>query len=263
MTFNFTLLLVGVLQIFGYFVEGCAGFGASVIASPINASLLGPITSIPFATVLALPMLCYNTVRSIKEKSISYKDLGKILLAIVPGFLLGNYLGTIMDAEIAKLGIGSAVTLIALINIYRHIIKPLVFKIPVEEETEMTTAQKVFAFTCLIIGGIVHGAFTIGGPLITVYTLNVVKDKYKFRNTMLAFFFILDTFNAGRHALTGMWTVEVWNAVLIALPFTFIGYFLGRKFLDKVNRAQFLRFVYIVLLCTGGNMFIRSLITLF
>jgi uncharacterized membrane protein YfcA len=259
MVFNFTLLLVGFIQLFGFFVEGCAGFGGSVIGSPINAAILGPDVSIPFATLLALPVLYYSVITTWRD--VSVKDLSRILIAMLPGFLLGNYIGAVINETYAKVGIGGAVTLIALINIYRHIIKPLVLKIPEKEEVADTKGGTIFRYTCLVIGSVVHGAFTIGGPLITVYTLNAVKDKYKFRATMLAMWAILDTFNAGRHAFTGMWSTYVFNVVLVALPFTFIGYYFGFKLLKKINREQFLRFVYVVLLAVGGNMFIRSLIT--
>ena len=241
MIFELKMLFIGMLQSFGYFVEGCAGFGGSVISSPINAALIGPDTSIPFATMLALPVLYYSAITGFKTTS--WKDLGKILLFMAPGFILGNYLGIIINADMAKIGIGGAVTSIALMNIWKHIIK--------------------FRYTCLIIGATVHGAFTIGGPLITVYTLNAVKEKYRFRSTMLTMWCILDTINAVRHCVTGRWTPEVLGYFVCAVPFTILGYYFGIKLLHKVNRAQFLRFIYVVLLGTGGSMFVTSLLALF
>ena len=237
MIFELKMLFIGMLQSFGYFVEGCAGFGGSVISSPINAALIGPDTSIPFATMLALPVLYYSAITGFKTTS--WKDLGKILLFMAPGFILGNYLGIIINADI--------------------------FKIPEEEEDDEsdTLGKKVFRYTCLIIGATVHGAFTIGGPLITVYTLNAVKDKYRFRSTMLTMWCILDTINAVRHCVTGRWTPEVLGYFVCAVPFTILGYYFGIKLLHKVNRAQFLRFIYVVLLGTGGSMFVTSLLALF
>ena len=263
MIFELKMLFIGMLQSFGYFVEGCAGFGGSVISSPINAALIGPDTSIPFATMLALPVLYYSAITGFKTTS--WKDLGKILLFMAPGFILGNYLGIIINADMAKIGIGGAVTIIALMNIWKHIIKPYVFKIPEDEEDDEsdTLGKKVFRYTCLIIGATVHGAFTIGGPLITVYTLNAVKDKYRFRSTMLTMWCILDTINAVRHCVTGRWTPEVLGYFVCAVPFTILGYYFGIKLLHKVNRAQFLRFIYVVLLGTGGSMFVTSLLALF
>lgn len=256
--FDIQMLWLGVLQFFGYFVEGCAGFGGSVIGAPINATLLGADVSVPYATLLALPTLYYTAFKN--RQYISFPDLGRIFIALVPGFIIGNYLGMILDPDIAKIGIGGSVTVIALINCYRHIVKPVILKIPVEENPVETKGGKIFRFSCLIIGSMVHGAFTIGGPLITVYTLNAVKDKLRFRNTMLAMWVVLDSIIAGRHAVTGMWSDFVLSAVLISLPFTFLAYYFGGKMLHKINQQQFLRFVYVVLLAVGGNMFIQSVI---
>ena len=45
----------------------------------------------------------------------------------------------------------------------------------------------------------------------------------------------------------------------MGLPMAAIGFFLGMAFLKKINREQFLRIVYCVLLFVGGNMLFTSL----
>lgn len=50
MTFEMGLLLLGIIQIFGFFVEGSAGFGCTVISSPFATSILGVTTAVPFGT---------------------------------------------------------------------------------------------------------------------------------------------------------------------------------------------------------------------
>lgn len=41
MTFEFDFILVGLMQIFGFFVQGCTGFGCTVIAAAVTNGLLG------------------------------------------------------------------------------------------------------------------------------------------------------------------------------------------------------------------------------
>ena len=41
MTFEFDFILVGLMQIFGFFVQGCTGFGCTVIAASVTNGLLG------------------------------------------------------------------------------------------------------------------------------------------------------------------------------------------------------------------------------
>ena len=197
------------------------------------------------------------TLKSLKN--ISWKDLGKILIACLPGLLVGQYLFYAIDPAMAKIAIGAVVMVIALFKIYQNIIVPLVLKKEMKEEDDSPKA-KVLRVICLITGGIVHGAFNIGGPLITVYTLSAVKDKTRFRNTMICFWCIMDTLNAINQFRNGAWTPYLWSAVAVCWPFAAVGFLLGIKFLDKINREQFLRVIYVVLFAVGCNLFVRSLI---
>ncbi|MEG1987821.1 MAG: sulfite exporter TauE/SafE family protein [Oscillibacter sp.] len=256
MTFEIGFLFIGLISIFGHFVEGSAGFGCTVIAAPIVNSILPPAVGVPFGTLMAVPFLVIQTLRSLH--SIAWKDLGKILLVCLPGVFVGQYLFTMISPEIAKICIGSAVTVIALMKIFQNIVKPVVLKKPVDTEND-TVGNKILRYTCLIVGGVVQGAFNIGGPLITVYTIEAVKDKVQYRNTMLCFFMITDILNAVSHFRQGLWTPYLGSALLVALPLAAVGFFAGVKFLDKINRETFLRFVYVILLFVGANMLIRAL----
>ena len=259
MVFEMKMLSLGIFQLFGYFVEGCTGFGGTAIASPINAMVLGPAVSVPYGTMISLVPLYYGAIRGRHE--ISWKDLGRLLVVILPFILFGNYLGAIMSPAVAKLGIGAAVTVIAIMNIWKSIINPLVLHKEAVDPDSIpdTTLRKVGRWTALVVGGAVHGAFNCGGPLMTVYILSAVKDKIHFRNTMFAMWVVTNTINAIRQISTGLWTPYAITAGLTALPFTLIAYYFGRRFTNKINKEQFLRFVYCVLLISGGSMFINSL----
>ena len=165
-----------------------------------------------------------------------------------------------VSPDVAKICIGAMVTFIALMNIYKHIIKPLVLKKEVEEEVD-TPFRTALRYGCLVLGGIVHGAFNIGGPLITVYTIAAVKEKEKFRNTMNMVWVILNTWNAFSQFRNGVITPHLLSALAVGVPMAAVGFFLGMAFLKKINRETFLRVVYCVLLFVGGNMLITSLLS--
>lgn len=187
----------------------------------------------------------------------------KIVVLCAPGLFFGQYLFLRISPEIARVSIGAMVTLIALINVYNHIFKPFVLKKEVVVDAPDTLFKKILRYGCLILGGVVHGALNIGGPLITVYTLNAVEDKEKFRNTMTWVWLILNTMNSISQFSNGVWTPRMWNAYLIAFPMAALGFFFGVRFLNRINKQQFLRFIYVVLLFVGADMFIRNLLVLF
>ena len=242
MTFEFNFILVGLMQVIGFFVQGCTGFGCTVIAAAVTNGLLGTAEGVPYGTLITLPFLYFLAAKTLKE--VSWKDLGKILLLCAPGILIGNYLFYTISPDIAKICIGGMVTFIALMNIYKHIFKPLILKKVEDEEAPDTILKKVLRYGCLILGGIVHGAFNIGGPLITVYTIEAVKDKEKFRNTMNMVWVALNTWNAFNQFRNGAFTPRLGSSLVIGIPMAALGFFLGMAFLKKINRETFLRIVY-------------------
>lgn len=257
MSFETSFIWVGLMQIVGFFVQGCTGFGCTVIAASVTNGLLGTETGVPYGTLITLPFLYFLAIKARKE--VSWKDLGKIVLLCAPGILVGNYLFYAISPVIAKICIGAMVTFIALMNIYKTIFAPLVLKKVADENAPDTTFKKALRYGCLILGGVVHGAFNIGGPLITVYTISAVKDKEKFRNTMNMVWVVLNTWNAFNQFRNGAFTPYLGSALVIGVPLAAIGFFLGMAFLKKIDKETFLRIVYVVLLFIGANMLFTSL----
>ncbi len=247
--FSMQALFLAIYQLFAFFVQGLTGFGSTVLAAPFHTGILGPASGTAFATLLCAPTLYFLAIKEIKN--VSWKDLIKIVLVCTPGLLVGQWLLQAVDPAIAKLAIGVIVTFIALMNIYKTIIAPLVLKKEYNENEPDTLKKKIVRYVALGVGGIVHGAFTSGGPFITIYTLEAVKDKAKFRNTMTWVWVVLNTMNSIKHYSAGYFNDEMWSALIMALPFAFTGMFVGMKMLDKVEKITFLRAVYVLLLIIG------------
>lgn len=252
MTFEFDFLIVGLMQVLGFFVQGTTGFGCTVIAAPLTNGILGTAAGVPYGTVIVIPFLYFLAIKD--RKNISWKDLGKIVALCAPGIFIGQKLFYSISPQTAKISIGTMICVIAIMNIHKYIIKPLVLKEVNNEEAPDTMGKKIFRYGCLILGGIVHGAFTIGGPLITVYTLEAVKDKKKFRNTMTSLWCILNVWNGFTQYRNGAFTPYLMSALVVGLPLAGIGFFAGMRFLEKINREQFLRIVYMILMVIGFNM---------
>lgn len=259
MTLEFIFVLVALMQVIGFFVQGCTGFGCTIIAAAVTNGLLGTEAGVPYGTLITLLFLYFLGIKAFRE--VSWKDLVRIVVLCLPGIFLGNYLFQAISPDIAKISIGAMVTLIALMNIYKSIVKPKLFGVNDINNEQDSTAKKIFRYSCLILGGIVHGAFNIGGPLITVYTIEAVQEKEKFRNTMNMVWVVLNTWNAFSQYRSGAFTPYMLSALLVGLPMAAIGFFLGMEFLKKINREQFLRIVYVVLLFVGGNMLITSILS--
>ena len=197
MVFSIEYVFLGLYQLFAFFVQGLTGFGCTVLSAPFHSAVLGPTVGTAYATLLCAPTLIYLGLRTIKN--VSWIDLLKIVLVCLPGLLVGQWLLQNADPAVAKLSIGVIVTLIALMNIYKTIFAPFVLKKEFVEDAPDTLGKKIIRYVALAFGGIVHGAFTSGGPFITIYTLQAVSDKVKFRNTMTWVWVVLNCFNSYKH----------------------------------------------------------------
>ncbi len=266
MLFEFDYVLVGLMEIISHFVQGCTGFGATVIAAPVVTGMLGTDVGVPYGTLITMPLLYVLGARYFKQ--VSWKDLLKICILMAPGMIVGNIVFGFLDPNVAKLCIGGIVTAIALKNIYNAFIRdPKRIKegwdpeSPEELAKANSTGMKVFRYACLLLGGCVHGAFNIGGPLITVYTLYSVKDKSAFRATMTFVWIIMNTcFNMVAQYSQGRYESPVlWSSLAIGFPLAAVGFYLGHLFHKKINRENFLKCVYVCLLIVGGDMFIRAI----
>lgn len=269
MVFDMNFVWLAIVQLFAFFVQGVTGFGCTVLSAPFHSTMIEPTltTTIEagitasrlgsaFATFLTIPTLLYLGIREFKN--VAWSDFFRIVLFCAPGIIVGNLIVGGLNETVVRVAIGAVVTFIAVMNIYKHIIAPLVLKKETQEDAPDTPVKKAIRYVALIVGGIVHGAFTIGGPLMTVYTLEAVKDKEKFRNTMTWVWITLNTYNVINHIRAGLYTQEMISATAISLPFAFLGLILGMKVLSKIERITFLRAVYIVLLIIGVDFLTKN-----
>lgn len=260
MVFELGFIWVGLMNFVSFFIQGCTGFGSTVIAAAVTNGILGTECGVPFGTMITIPLFIVLCLK--ERKNVAWADLGKIVLFCIPGLFIGSWLFKSMDQTTAKILIGGLVTAIALMNIWKSIIKPLVLKKKEEENQEDTLGKKIFRYGCLALGGVVHGAFNIGGPLITVYTIYAVKEKEHFRNTMTWVWLLLNIVNAFNQVRNGFFTPRLAGALAVGIPFAAVGFVLGVKFLKKIDKDTFLRIVYLVLLFVGGNMFLTNLMSI-
>ncbi|MFA0195881.1 TSUP family transporter [Vibrio artabrorum] len=145
--YKFDFLLVGLMQVIGFFVQGTTGFGCTVIAAAVTNGLLGTTMGVPYGTAITIPFLYYLAIKG--RKDISWKDLAKIVALCAPGILIGQHLFYTISPQTAKILIGAMVTIIAVMNLHKHIIKPLVIKDVEEEDVADTLLKKIFRYPYL------------------------------------------------------------------------------------------------------------------
>jgi len=254
-------LLCAIAQLVSHVILGVTGFGGTVVAAPFTQKFLGVSVAVPFGNLVTFPVLIAILITEYKK--IDWKNLVIIVGVMCLGLPIGQHLFLSMSAVVAKVCIGLIVSIVAILGIYKMFIKNPRLK---ASGTDLSTIpdtlfMKITRYVFLFAGGVVHGAFVIGGPLVTVYTIAAVKDKSRFRATMTMVWMIINTLNTIASYKTGQLVPEVWNALVLGIPFALIGFLIGNWLHKKVNQDVFMKIVYVVLTFVGLNMFIRAFIT--
>lgn len=224
-----------------HILESIAGFGSTSIGIPILALALDTETSVALLSAAGL-VLCL-IVAATQYKKIQSRELLIILAAVIPimpvGYLLFAKLRLVEWA--LRLIMGTVVTLVALREIWRRMIRK-----------DSSDPPKWLIYSSFAVGAVVQGMFSMGGALINVYTLTRIKDKSKFRATMVMVWLITNTISLFfRILVLHSYTRAIWTNVLYSIPLVFLAFFIGNKLHNKIPNEKFTNLVYLVQLVSG------------
>ena len=121
------------------------------------------------------------------------------------------------------------------------------------------------AFACsallLPLGGIVHGAFASGGPLVVLYAARALPDKGSFRATLCLLWATLNTVLMIDYARASLLTPAFAARFAAMLPFLAAGILAGEVIHHRVNARVFRGTVFAVLLAVGIVMLVSSFLS--
>ena len=233
-------LLSGCVVFLTHAIEAVTGFGCTVLALPFVTALLGTKTGVVVLAVLAWLLAAYMVVT--KRRHLNLKEYGIIVLFVGFGLPVGMYLFKTLDAALMKKILAVFILLVSAYQLGRGFFtsrKGPAFSSPVPY------------YALLVLGGIVHGAFASGGPLVVVYAARALKDKGEFRATLCLLWTTLNTVLLISFALNGLLNAETLGIIGLMLPFLGAGIYAGEKVHDKVNAEVFTKVVFGVLFASG------------
>ncbi len=234
-----TALLL-LIVVFAKAAEMVTGFGGSVIALSLGSTLM-PIKELVVAVVIVSLLLSLWMVFR-NYQNIQWRIL---LLRILPltalGLPIGRWIFSHYGAGQLKLIMGAFITFIAtleLINLYRT-------------HGRTRTLPWPLSMAFLLAGGVVHGIFGTGGPLIVYYACRQIPDKAPFRATIPVLWVILNAALIASYAATKSITPADLRLAGLLLPALVVGIIIGEILHPRVNEFAFRVAVQVVLLITG------------
>lgn len=234
-----TMLIVGVIVLITHMLEGITGFGCTAIAMPFTIMLVGVKTAKPALTILGFLLCLYIVIISFKD--IVWKQFIRIIGFVGLGLPVGLWAFDKLPEKLLIKLLAIFIILIAIRGIY----------ITFTSYKRTKPANHGLLNFILFLGGCVHGAFTSGGPIVTVYATEALPNKNNFRATLCMLWVVLNGIMIIQTAANGLITPDVIKLLVVTIPFLIVGGLLGNWAHHKIHDTYFSKIVFIILLITG------------
>lgn len=231
-------------------VQGTIGFGAMLIAVGLGGQLMPLERLVPIGLLLSIPpnaLLMARDHRHVDRRLLLRRVLPAMALGVPVGVWL---LGVAPDAAV-RVAYGAFVAALAARELWRGRGGAAQAAAPLGDGR---------ALALLAVGGVVHGMFSTGGPMVVTVVGRLGLGKRVFRATLLALWLSLGLWTATSHAIAGRLSVE--TAIISAklLPALALGTWLGDRLHDRVDAARFARWVQWLLVVAGASLIGRALL---
>lgn len=222
-------------------VEAISGFGSVIIAVTLGANLY----DIDKLISILLPIsLCLSTYIVTKHhKFIRFKFIMKeILPFMTSGLIVGLIILNYFPVSSLKNIYGVLVLILSIKELYFMLIR---------KNKERKDLPNSISAISIFLGGIVHGLYASGGPLL-VYGLSSKKlDKDVFRVTLSTIWLIFNLTLFIVYLFTNRVTIENLKVSAFLIPTLILGIYVGEKVHHKINERVFRISVFSILLIAG------------
>lgn len=227
----------------GGFVCGIAGFGTALTAIGVWLQILPP------PVVAMLVVICTSTAQATSLPAVWHAvELRRVLPFLVPGLAavpLGAWLLHMLDPRLVRLGVG------VLLLVYSTF---LLLRRPgggVRWGGRRADAAVGF------VGGVLGGLIGLSGALPTLWATLRGWNKLESRSVFQCFNLAVALLALATHVWSGMLTMAVARAAVVAVPAVFVGTRLGVRAWYRVGERGFRR-VILVLLAISGALLVKA-----
>jgi uncharacterized membrane protein YfcA len=229
------LVLAGAFA--GGLVSGLTGFGTGMVALPIWLIGLTPALASPLVVICSL-IGQFQTLPSIWH-TIDFRRCLPFIAGGLIGVPFGAYLLPYISIEAFRIAIG------VLLVIY------CTFSLSGRGVMRVRGGGRIADGLVGLGGGVLGGLAGLSGPLPTIWSALRGWGKAERRSVLQTYGTAILGFALVAQFFTGLITAEVGWLVLIALPGTVLGSWIGQRAYGKLDNAKFEKVVLTVLLVSG------------
>ncbi|CAN5469539.1 hypothetical protein BH11MYX1_BH11MYX1_52090 [soil metagenome] len=241
-----TLIGLFLVALVAFTTEGALGFGGTVLAASIGAQLVPLEVLLPAFVVVNLVLSAWLLGRD--RDAIAWRMLtSEVAPPVGVGAAIGLALFHVPGQNWLILGFSLFVIGLA------------VFELAKPGTGALGRAPRI---ALLVLGGIAHGLFGTGGPMIVYVMRRRLPDKRAFRATLAVLWIVLNAALVANYASAHLYTARTVD-LLIAIGLTVVpGLVLGARIHRRLDPAWFERAVWLLLLAAGLALAIRTALVL-
>lgn len=233
-----TLALLAAILLVAHTAETILGFGSTLIALALGVHLV-PLDQL--LTVLILLGLVQSSWRIFRDHvHVAWRTLGVVILpAAGLGLLTGMWFRDAADESLLRTILGAFVIAVAGLELV----------LVLRGKRNARPLPPAAGLPVLFGGGIFHGLFASGGPLIVYFASRAIPEPVVFRSTLAVLWQVLNLTLITQLGLDGRITADTLRMTGMVLPGALAGIVLG-EFI-RVNQRVFQIMTYALLLFAG------------
>jgi len=222
-------------------VEATLGFGATVVTVALAAFVLPVRTILPGFVPLNLVLAVYLATRYRRhiDKPLLFKE---ILPAMIMGMPIGLWVFATADETLLKGIFGAFVAVISIRELIRLMPK---------DARQGAPLPRPLRWLLLGVAGIMHGAFSTGGPLAVYLAGRQLGDKARFRATLSTLWAVLCVVLLTGYAISDAFEPYSLRLLSLAVIPLMAGMVAGEWMHRRIHQRTFQAAVFAVLLFAG------------
>lgn len=222
-------------------VSTVTGFGNNILALPPLTMLVGLPAS--KAALIVLGTLVYSVLVARWWRRVKWRELLFICVVGGVGLAVGMYSFHLLPHHTSIVLLGVFVVCVGLYGL----LNLRIIRVPDSVATGL-----------LFIGGVVHGAFTVGGPLIVIHCRRAIPDRTAFRSTLNVAWIVLNLGMIAGWVFSRAWPAGTTRLTLVGLPFSVAAVLVGEWIHHRVHAKTFQIWVNAVLVVTGVMLIVTA-----
>ena len=228
----------------GYFVLGVAGFGSALIIVPLLAWDWPLARVVPLVLLIDVPAAILHT--GLNFRQVKWRELPPLIPSVILGALAGIVLIRVTQGDGLLLCLGLYVIYIG----WRGL----------KDAPVAVQLRPSMRHLAGFVMGIVETMFGTAGPVVMSWLAQRLTDPFSIRATMPMTIIGLSSIALCMVGLAGgLNDLELWNCLMLLLPFAIAGVWLGHQLALRIQAAFLKPFIYSFLCLSGLVLCARSL----